>query len=224
MTTTSRQDRRTTWPSNRQGPAGTPLPPLAREGRVRLPRVLKNAQDMREYRQLNYRGVDLEISNDGEVYRMAHTSVSRNGRTRHWPKHRLTSSREPSTGYLRVGVRIGNTLHNAAVHRLVALAFLGNPLPGQVINHINEDRADNRVENLEWVTQKENLGHSLRLHPEYRLNGARPVAQLDQEGTIIATYPSAKEAARKTGGSHGAICMAARGELRTSGGFKWMYL
>ena len=179
---------------------------------------------MREYRQLNYRGVDLEISNDGEVYRTAHTSISRNGRTRHWPKHRLTSSREPSTGYLRVGVRIGNTLHNAAVHRLVALAFLGNPLPGQVINHINEDRADNRVENLEWVTQKENLGHSLRLHPEYRLNGARPVAQLDKEGNVIATFESAAAASRSLGLSRSAVAMAARGGIATCGGYKWRYL
>lgn len=43
------------------------------------------------------------------------------------------------------------------VHRLVALAWLGGPHPGMVVHHINADRQDNRLDNLEWVTQSDNI-------------------------------------------------------------------
>ena len=46
------------------------------------------------------------------------------------------------------------------VHRLVAEAFLPNPLMMPVVNHLNHDRADNRASNLEWTTQAQNLKHA----------------------------------------------------------------
>lgn len=49
---------------------------------------------------------------------------------------------------------------DASTHRLVALAFLGEPPEGAVVNHINGDALDNRVENLEWTTFRENIQHA----------------------------------------------------------------
>jgi hypothetical protein len=67
------------------------------------------------------------------------------------------------SGYPRVLLWKNGHGRNAFIHRLVAVAFLGEPpTPAHQINHKNGDRADARVVNLEWVTASENLKHSYR--------------------------------------------------------------
>ena len=52
------------------------------------------------------------------------------------------------------------------IHRLVALAFFENKEGKPIVNHINFNRLDNRLENLEWVTDKENVNHSRERCPQ----------------------------------------------------------
>lgn len=178
---------------------------------------------MSENKVINFHGVELVVNSRGIIYRAAHTTVSKNGKHRTYAARALKPNWDRRTGYCRIGVRIDGKLYNPMVHRLVAEAFLGEPLPGQVVNHINECKIDNRAENLEWVTQKENIAHSLTRHPSYRLNGARRVRQSDDNGAI-AEYDSAKAAERATGICQSGICQACRGILKTFHGFKWAYI
>lgn len=62
-------------------------------------------------------------------------------------------------GYLRVGLYNNGVYHREFVHRLVAEAYLPNSLNLPIVNHKNEDKEDNRLENLEWVTEKYNLNY-----------------------------------------------------------------
>ena len=94
------------------------------------------------------------------------------------------------TGYLRVGLVKDKKPKSIFVHRLVAQAFIPNPENKPIINHINGDRTDNRVENLEWCTQKENCKKSKLATRSDRYNSIKVQDNLGN------TFNSYREAAR----------------------------
>jgi len=91
---------------------------------------------------------DYAVSNMGRVKRIMFHQYTRN-------YEYLVKPRKNSNGYLEVNILAPG---NARVHRLVCRAFHGEPLPKQTdVNHIDNDRTNNRVDNLHWCTRKENL-------------------------------------------------------------------
>jgi hypothetical protein len=92
----------------------------------------------------------------------------------------------------------GNRRHST--HRLVATAFIPNPENKSDVNHINEVSGDNRVENLNWMTHKENVNHGTAIARRVAKskNGlcSKPVVQSDKDGNFIKEWPSMSEAGR----------------------------
>lgn len=90
-----------------------------------------------------------------------------------------------SNGYKRVGLLKNGKYKHFFVHRLVAQEFIPNPLGKIYVNHIDSVRDNNRVENLEWCTQKENVIHSHKMgrHPK-RLGKDHPNSTLTKEQAI----------------------------------------
>ena len=72
-------------------------------------------------------------------------------------------SQSNTVGYLRVGLKKGKRQLSVKVHRLIAIAFIPNPLNKPQINHKNGIRIDNRIENLEWCSAKENTNHAINV-------------------------------------------------------------
>jgi hypothetical protein len=88
-------------------------------------------------------------------------------------------------GYLRV--RIKNTegkLTDLSINRLVAFAFLGNPPQNKnIVNHINHKKTDNKLSNLEWVSAKQNVLHSLDLpRKKFKRNDILTIREMAEQG------------------------------------------
>lgn len=98
------------------------------------------------------------VSNYGQVKSV----VFRNGTTRR-QQDRMMTPTDNGYGYKIVGLRNGTKKKNHYVHRLVAEAFIPNPYGYPVVDHIDHNRENNRVDNLQWCTQKENVHRSIEL-------------------------------------------------------------
>ena len=109
------------------------------------------------------------------------------------------------------------------VHRLVAYHFIPNPLHKETVNHKNEDKLDNRVENLEWLTNTENHNYGTR---NARVGKAleKPILRISKEtGEVLQRYSCLKEAVAD-GYNHSAISRCANGkDVKSSGGFLWKW-
>lgn len=132
-------------------------------------------------------------------------------------------------GYLQVSLSKDGKSSSIAVHRCVATAFLPNPNGLPEVNHINEIKTDNCVENLEWCTHRYNslygtknyrTGQTLR---RKKIN-CKPVVQFSLNGEMVAEYDSIEEAAKAVGCKcPAAISQNLLGVTRSSCGYKWRY-
>lgn len=122
-----------------------------------------------------------QVSNLGRVKSIARIVVRTDGA--HTPiKETVRSQHENHKGYFKLNLR--GTLGDAFVHRLVAMAFIPNPENKEFVNHINGDKKDNRVENLEWVSAKENSEHAVSTGLMKHKGAGNPMSKLTEEKVI----------------------------------------
>ena len=102
-------------------------------------------------------------------------------------------------GYYQIGLRKDGTRKFCQVHRLVAQAFIDNPLNLPQVNHKDENKLNNIVDNLEWCTVSYNNCYGTRLERvSNSCKNKRPVLYYDINKNLIAEYPSLSEASRIT--------------------------
>ena len=179
---------------------------------------------------INYEDI-YSITKDGTVYRT---------RTKHKDIFRKIQTKMKPNGYLYCTLSRSGLHKNFYIHRLVAQAFIPNRENKPHIDHINGDKKDNRVENLRWVTHKENMNNpvstaklssarkkyylnedNLRRNRQQKHNKA--IVQLSIEGEVVGEYQSIRDAQRQTGIGASSIFNCIKQYTHTAGGFKWQY-
>ena len=141
-----------------------------------------------------------------------------------------------SNRYLKVALSNNSEIKHFPIHRLVASAFIPNPDDKPQVNHKDGYKLNNNVENLEWVTKKENIRHAwntgLCENARYNLQNhyiksiekrKRKIKQYDIQGNFIEEYGSIIEASKKYNIASTNIKNACKGIYKTSCGFIWKY-
>ena len=156
----------------------------------------------------NYEGL-YQASNLGRV-----KSLERSYRR----KEKILKPQITSIGYYQVGLWKQSIVKRYLVHRLVWEAFNGTIPENMQVNHINEIKADNRLENLNLMTAKENCNWGTRNEKI-----SKPVLQFTLDGIFVKEYPSAHQVERELGFYQGNIVNCCNGKRKTAHGFKWKY-
>ena len=159
-----------------------------------------------------------QVSNMGRV-----KSLGRKDRFGRVIKERILEPAVTHNGYLRVGLRVDGKQKMLRVHRLVCEAFHENPDNKSEVNHVNEDKTDNRACNLEWSTRTENCNHGSR-NERVAKALSKPIGQFSLDGKLIKVWQSACEARRQTGFDQGYVGAVARGKFKQAYGYIWKYI
>ena len=131
-------------------------------------------------------------------------------------------------GYMNVVLSKNGESKTYKVHRLAAKTFIPNPNNYPCINHKDEDKTNNNIENLEWCTAKYNINYGTankRRGITSRLNPLKPrkqILQLSLSGEVVGEYNSTNEAFEKTGIDRRQISDAINHRKRQACGFFWV--
>lgn len=151
------------------------------------------------------------------LYRISNLgNVSHYTKKSGWTNKKLTLG---TTGYLKVQLWKNNKSKTVNVHRLVAKAFIDNPSNLPFINHIDEDKTNNKVSNLEWCTHEYNC--------EYGTAKERSAFKRRKAIICIDTgdiFSCAREASEKYNISRQGIASCCKGDRKTCGGYHWEYI
>lgn len=166
-----------------------------------------------------YEGI-YQVSNYGTIKSLG------NNKTRKNKKLKLYKN---IFGYLCVSLSKEGKNKVCKVHRLVAQAFIDNPNNYKQVNHIDEDKTNNHVSNLEWCTAKYNINYGTRNKRVCEKNKISQKNDINKSKQVMCVetgkiYHSTMEVERELGFSNGNISSACTGRLNTIYGFHWRYI
>ena len=137
-------------------------------------------------------------------------------------KEKILKAFNNRKGYLKVMLSKNSKRKKYLIHRLVAQAFIDNPDNLPCINHKDENKENNCVDNLEWCTVRYNINYGLH-NFKSASNRSIPIIQLTLNNEFIRCYRSSMDAEGRTGFCQGGINSCCRGKCKTCYGYKWLY-
>jgi hypothetical protein len=177
-----------------------------------------------------YQGL-YEISTYGRIKSKSKTIYQSNGHPMTFPS-KILKPELRANGYLYVMLCKNGKRKTYKISRLVAQTFIPNPVHLPIVNHKDENKLNNCVDNLEWCTQKYNVNYSIKKHPQRlaALNKRliaenekrqKQIVCMNETGEVVKTFSSLREASRKLHISLSSISRCLHNELKTAGGYKW---
>ena len=170
---------------------------------------------------IGYEGV-YQVSNFGRVKsldRDEYVSSFSHGRIR---EGRVLTQIKSRGGYMLVHLSKDGVAKTASVHRLVAKAFIPNPMKKTTVNHIDGNKANNISDNLEWATMSENISHAFKTGLKKPTGGvpSKPILCVETGKVYDSTWDVAR-AFNKT--SQAGLYWALENKDHTAWGFHWRY-
>lgn len=170
-------------------------------------------------KELEWKDIDgaslYKVSSNGDVVN------KKTGKFRKW--------QDNGTGYYYVELTMNDgNKKKFYIHRLVAQAFIPNPDNLPEVNHIDEDKSNNSVDNLNWISKKGNNNYGTKVvrtqitrNKNHCANAEKPVICKNSNNEIVAVFNSIQEAARLTSAYRANIQACLSGKRKTAGGYFW---
>lgn len=176
---------------------------------------------------LGYEGL-YQISNYGRVKSLKRKNIFYCGLRKEYAerpvKEKILSISKSNRGYLQVCLTKNGKYKTFLVHRLVAQTFIPNPLNKLTVNHIDGNKENNCVNNLEWATSSENIKHAFTIGIK-EIHNKLKVNQYDLEDNFIKTWNCITDflKANNINLKSSNISMCCKGKRPTAYGYKWKY-
>ena len=137
-------------------------------------------------------------------------AVTSCGKVYSYKRKKFLKPKDNGTGYLYVGLIKDGKVKNHLIHRLVAEAYLPNPNNLPQVDHIDNDKTHNYLNNLQWITNRDNS----------RKSNNKPILQYSLDGEFIREWKCANDVGREVQSN---ICQCLKGKYKSSYGYIWKY-
>ncbi len=169
---------------------------------------------------IGYEGL-YQVSNYGRIKSLKRTINLKNN----YSKRKNILKTFINHGYIQIGLCKNGKCVTKKVHRIVAEAFITNPYNKPCVNHIDGNKENNCVNNLEWCSYKENSIHYVKNFSKDRYSNikSKKVYQYDINNTFIREWKSVQEIHKELNISKSSIYLCCLNKLNSAGGFIWKY-
>lgn len=150
-------------------------------------------------------------------------SISDHGRVKSCITNKILSPVDNGTGHFKVGLSKNKSYERRYIHRMVAKAFIPNPLNKSEVNHKDGNPSNNHISNLEWVSSSENRKHAVYTHALNAWgNPARPIEATNIDSGAVIRFATISEAERAIGSKH--ITDVLKGKRNHCKGYVFKYI